>query len=215
MSGKPEDPKEITLGLTISFGEQEIDIPAGVRLGLPQGRASFGIRKGSLRFDFDRCKLPLEKTELYQPFRVSIDIERQDNQSEDVGADLKTGSASASVKQHVASSQKLNEEVFQVIKIGSEDNPAWVFEAYGERKHLRGMLKEASLGILGIDGVPCTIRAKFTARGEDARLTWGKLGLTQNITRNKLALIERFIVLKMIKPMIESGPLCESRWHHG
>ncbi len=217
-SGNPADPKGITLGLTISFsGEQKIDIPAGVgaRLGFPRGQASFGIRKGSLRFELVNCKLPLEKTELFQPFRVSMEVERQENQSETIGADVKTGSATASVKQSQASSEKVREEVFQVIKIGSEESPAWVFEAYGERKHLVGILKEASLGILDIDSVPCTVRAELTARGEDIRLTRGKLGLTENITLNKRAFIERYIALRIIKPMIESAPLCQVRWHHG
>jgi hypothetical protein len=35
-------PQEVDLSLTISFsGEQEIEIPAGRKLGLPDGRATF------------------------------------------------------------------------------------------------------------------------------------------------------------------------------
>jgi len=57
--------------------------------------------------------------------------------------------------------------------------------------------------------------ATFTARGEDIRITWGKLGLTQDIHRNKLAVIERAIALRYLKPLVEAEPICQGRWKYG
>ena len=209
-------PHDVDLSLTISFsGEQEVEVPAGKKLGLPEGRATFGIRRGQLRFELNNCKLPLEKTALLKPFKVSMAVEQQQTRASEMQAGLKPGERSLSAKRTEGVAEKATVDVFQVKKIGSEENPAWVFDAYGERNVLDGLLKETLLGALNIDNRPCTLTATFTARGEDIRLTWGELGLTKNIHRNKLAVIERAIVLRYLKPLLEIEPLCEGSWHHG
>ncbi len=209
-------PQDIDLSLTISFsGEQEIEVPAGKKLGLPEGRATFGIRRGQLRFELGNCKLPLEKTALSKPFKVSMEVEQQRTRTRETQTGLKPSEFSLGTNQAQELAEKATVEVFQVKKIGSEENPAWVFDAYGERKVLDGLLKETLLGALNIDNLPCTLTATFTARGEDIRITWGELGLTKNIHRNKLAVIERAIVLRYLKPLLETEPLCIGSWHHG
>lgn len=209
-------PPNVDLSLTISFsGEQEIEVPAGKKLGLPEGRATFGILRGQLRFELDNCKLPLEKTALLKPFKVSMEVEQQQTRASEVQAGLKPGERSLSAKRTEGVAEKAKVDVFQVKKIGSEEKPAWVFDAYDERNVLDGLLKERLLGALYIDGLPCTLTATFTARGEDLRLTWGELGLTKNIHRNKLAVIERVIVLRYLKPLLEMEPLCKGIWQHG
>ncbi|MBD1995091.1 hypothetical protein H6G00_00415 [Leptolyngbya sp. FACHB-541] len=207
---------ELDLGLTISFsGEQEIDVPGGRRLGLPGGRAAFGIKRGQLRFVLQNCKLPLEETALLKPFKVSIEVEKQRTKSNEVQAGAALDSRSIGAKATEGSAEKITVEVFQVKKIGSEAKPAWIFEAYGDRTVLEGMLRETLLGTLQIDKLPCEIAADFTVRGEDVQLTWGQIGLAKDIHRNKLALLERAIALRYIKPMVESAPICQGRWRHG
>lgn len=80
-------PNDFDLSLTISFsGEQEIDIPAGKKLGLPEGQATFGIRRGQLRFELSNCKLPLKKTALLKPFKVSMAVEQQQTRASETEA---------------------------------------------------------------------------------------------------------------------------------
>ena len=209
-------PKEFDLSLTISFsGEQEIIVPGGTRLGLPGGRATFGVRRGQLRFVFQNCKLPLEKTTLLKPFKVSIAVERQKTKSNEIQAGAASNSPSIGAKATEGSTEKITVEVFQVKKIGSEDKPTWIFETYGDRTVLEGMLTEAQLGTLQIDELPCEIAADFIVRGDDIQITWGRIGQVDNIHRNKLAVIERAIALRYIKPMVESAPICQGRWRHG
>jgi hypothetical protein len=209
-------PQEFDLSLTINFsGEQEIVVPGGTRLGLPGGRATFGVRRGQLRFLLRNCKLPLEKTTLSKPFKVSIAVERQKTKSNEIQAGAASNAPSIGAKATEGSTEKITVEVFQVKKIGSEDNPAWTFEAYGDRTILEGMLTEELLGTLQIDEIPCEVAADFMVRGEDVQITWGRIGQVENIQRNKLALIERAIALRYIKPIVESAPICQGRWRHG
>lgn len=215
--------KELDLMLTINFsGEQEIEVPGGKPLGLPGGRARFGIRRGQLRFDFQNCKLPLEKTALLQPFKVSIPVEQQKSKSSEIQLGLTAspeGLISVNVGPKIArsSAEKVTTEVFQVKKSGSEDNPSWIFEAidHDARRILEGALVETPLGVLHLLERSCGLKADFTVRGEDVKITWGQIGQASNINRNKLAVIERAIALRYIKPMVEASPLCEGRWRHG
>lgn len=209
-------PKEMDLSLTIAFsGEQEVEVPGGHRLGLPGGKAKFGIRRGQLRLALQNCQLPLEKIALLKPFKVSIVVERQKTQSNEAQAGAASNAPNLSLKATQGMTEKVTEDFFQVKKIGSEDKPVWVFEAYGYRAILDGMLKETLLGVLQIQEHPCEIVADFVVHGDDIELTGGQFGMATNIHRNKLALIERAIALRYIKPMVEAAPICQGRWRHG
>ncbi|MBW4490428.1 MAG: hypothetical protein KME12_21830 [Trichocoleus desertorum ATA4-8-CV12] len=159
--------------------------------------------------------MPLEKTTLLEPFKVSIAVERQKTKSNEIQAGAASNAPSIGAKTTEGSTEKITVEVFQVKKIGSEDKPAWIFEAYGDRPILEGMLTEALLGSLQVDELPCEIAADFIVRGEDVQITWGQIGQVKNIHRNKLAVIERAIALRYIKPIVESTPICQGGWRHG
>jgi len=123
-------PKEFDLSLTISFsGEQEIVVPGGTRLGLPGGWATVGIKRGQLRLTLQNCKLPLEKTTLLEPFKASITVETQKTKSSAIQAGAASNAPSIGAQATEGSTEKTTVEVFQVEKIGSEDKPAWIFEA--------------------------------------------------------------------------------------
>lgn len=215
-SGATPPPTDLTLGLTVTFsGEQEIEVPGGKRLGLPGGRATFGVRRGELRFTLENCTLPLEKIALSKPFKVSIPIERQHSRSSEIQAGATLDTRTVGAKMGQGFTEKAMLEIFQVKKIGSEAQPAWIFEAYGDRAILEGSLHETPLGELCINQPPCQMTTTFIVRGEDVRITWGQIGLTKDIHRNKLALIERAIALRHIKSLIEAEPICTGRWNHG
>jgi hypothetical protein len=170
-------PKALDLGLTINFsGEQEIEVPGGKPLGLPGGRATFGIRRGHLRFSFQNCNLPLEKVALVNPLKVSIAVEQQNTRSTELQVGAVTNSLGITPKVTGGATEKATVEVFQVKKFGSEDKPGWVFETYNARNILEGSLAETLLGILHILNRPCELKADFTVRGEDVQITWGQIG---------------------------------------
>lgn len=209
------DPKEIDFSLTIVFGgEQEIEVPGGKRLGLPGGRAKFGIKRGKLRFNLEKCKLPLEKITLSNPLKPSILVERQNTRSGELQAGI-AATSSLGIKGTQGVTEKATQEFFQVKKVGSEEKPSWIFEAYDARTVLEGTLTEALLGTLEINEFPCAVTADFTAQGDDIRLTGGQIGQAKDIHRNKLAQIERAIALRYIKQIVEAAPICQGRWRHG
>ncbi|MEP0911807.1 hypothetical protein NDI45_12875 [Leptolyngbya sp. GB1-A1] len=203
--------KEMNLSLTITFGEQEIE-PSGLkRLG---GQVAFGVRKGQLRLILNNCKLPIEKTPSQNPLPESIDVERQKTKGNEIQAEAGLDSRKIGAKASEGLSEKTTTRVFQIKKKGDDGTPAWVFETYSDNI-LEGTLQERLLGVLHIAEHPCEMTATFTVRGEDIRITWGKLGLVNDIHRNKLAVIERAIALRCIKSMVESTPICQGRWRHG
>ncbi|MEO0541496.1 MAG: hypothetical protein AAFZ80_11615 [Cyanobacteria bacterium P01_A01_bin.105] len=105
-------------------------------------------------------------------------------------------------------------QISQVKTTGSEECPIWIFESNEARSLLEGTLKEQLLGVLSVTTPPYEITAVFTVQGEDIQLSPGQLGGTQNIHRNKLAIIERGIVMKYLKPLVEAAPLCEWKGCH-
>lgn len=207
---------EAMLSLSINFsGEQEVEVPAGRRLGLPAGRATFGIRRGQMRLTLSHCTLPLEKTALRQPLKVSMEVEMQTSSSREVQANASLETRSVGAKAAQGSTEKVTVEVFQVKKTGGESEPKWIFEAQGGRTFLEGSMANELLGMLDIAKRPYEITADFTVRGEDIQITWGQMGAVQNIHRNRLAVIERLLTLRYIKPLVEASALCEWRCQHG
>lgn len=203
----------IEVSLTINFsGEQTMQIPAGKRLGFPNGEVTFGIKRGRLQLTLDNCKMPMETIGLSQTFEISTETEQQ--VAKEVGASLgKQGLGSLEGKQ--ISTLKRIIETTQVKQVGAEDSPAWIFQAKGDKIILEGRLTQALLGCLRQDSFPCQVHGTFEVRSEDIQLTWGRFFLTPNIHRNKSAIIERALALKYIKPIIESAPLSEVRWQDG
>lgn len=206
----------IELSLTINFNsEQEIQVPGGKPLGLPGGKVTFGIRRGDLKFTLLNCALPLEQIVLLKPFEICIEIEQQQTQSREVQSSLTLASQSLGTKSSMISGEKSSLKKFQVKCTGGEDSPRWIFESHDDYTTLEGLLKQTQLGIICIKECPCEVKAIFTVRGEDIRITWGKIGLTNNINRNKLAIIERIIALRYLKSIVEDNPVSIGSWRYG
>jgi len=223
---------EIEVNLTLQFsGEQELDLPASKldavlqKLGVKGGKIKFGICRGKLKLKLVNCKMPLEKTALYDEFKTSMELEVQEETGSEgqigwtAGGTLgsnpsATGTGTVGVKLSDKTTQKLKSAAWQVHKTGGEFDPQWQFENKTEQAILRGLLQQELLGAIEGDAMPYDCEATFEASPDDVRLTWGEVMWTKDITRTKLAVIERAIVLKCIKPQLKQ-PMSEVRWQHG
>lgn len=208
VNGNDNTPK-VVMSLTIQFsGEQEFDVPGNKRLKIPGGKATFGIKRCELRCQLTGCKLPLEKVDLKDPFQIAVTIEAQKEQSSESQAGLSLGgtvgdkpggtaTGTLGYKQTGKATEKMTFETFQVHKSGSEESPMWVFEVKTGHPILKGLLTEKKLGILSClrenPFLLASVRATLSARPGDVHITWGQVIWTQDITRNKIALIERAI----------------------
>ena len=207
-------PKDLDLHLTISFsGEQEIEVPGGILLGFQKGRATFGIRRGQLRFHLTNCTLPLETCGFSNPLPISVEVEQQRTQSREIQGGV-APNPNVGTKAVEGATEKQTKTLFQVKKLGAEDAPAWVFESRDDSNVLEGEVKEALLGILKVLGCPCEMKATFTVRGEDVKMTWGSVG-NRIISRNFWAAYERAVILRYIKPLVEESLVSEGRWQYG
>lgn len=216
---------EIEVSLTINFsGEQEMKVPGAKLLGIDDGKVTFGVKRGRLQLNLDNCKMPLETIALNKAFRIVIDVETQTEQGTEIqiGGSIgrKSGeefnaASTAGLRAGGKLVEKMNRELSQVSQTGSEETPAWIFEVQEKNLILEGALIKSKLGTLHPHVSPCQAVATFKVRSEDIQLTWGRMGLTKDIIRNKLAVIERALALRYIGPQLESVPVSEVRWHHG
>jgi len=229
------------MSLTINFsGEQEIDIPGAKVLGIPSGKATFGARRCELRFALWGCQLPLDQVLLNAPLKRSLVVETQRERATEtqLGATLGgtvgekpsgTGTTTVGFKGSGKAVEKVTTERWQVHYTGDEKKPMWVFEVKDGDSILQGALTREQLGTVSFDSdvkhqeMPlkgdeqpgAILKATLAVRAEDVRLTWGKFGWTPNITRNRLAVIERAIALKHIGPQLQNGTLTTTEWQYG
>lgn len=208
-------PHQIDLSLTIDFsGEEEMEVPGGKILGMPGGIVTFGFRRGKLQLSLENCKMPLEKITLNALFKIHVEVETQEEKGNEQQVGISGSGVTAGAKTASKTVEKiLKEERSQIQKTGGEENPAWVFEVKTKQLILEGGLTEIKLGTIQVVTNPCEVKAAFTVRDEDIRLTWGKVGWTMNVSRNKLALIERAIALKYIAAQLKPS-LSEVSWHY-
>lgn len=209
---------KIAMSLTIQFsGEQEFHVPGNKVLKVPGGKATFGIRRCELLCNLYGYRLPLEDVALKDTFTVSMPVEQQREQSSEsqVGLSLggsmgdKPGGTAASTvgyKQSGKASEKMTVEVFQIHKSGDVDAPKWVFETKTGHPILKGTLPKTKLGTLRSPENGLTlgafVRADIVVRPGDIQITWGQVAWTEDITRNKSALIELAIAKSIIKSQL-------------
>jgi hypothetical protein len=209
---------KVVISLTIQLsGEQEFDVP-GRRFIVANGNATFGIRRCELKCELVGCKLPLEEVALKDTFKVAVTVEAQREQSSESQAGLGLGgtvgekpggtaTGTLGYKQARKATEKMTFETFQVHKSGSEEHPMWVFEVKTGHPILTGTLTKEKLGTLSLlkeNPLPgASVRAVLSTRPGDIHITWGQVGWTQDITRNKLALIELAIAKQEINRRLE------------
>ena len=206
-------PQDLDISLSVNFsGEQQIEIPGGKHLGFRGGRVTFGVRRGKFQLDLNNCHLHLDQLPLERSFKILMEIETQQKQEQADQNGRLTGSeiGGETIEKSTSETLPLNQKVL-------EEAPAWsfIFKAKGNGPLVGRALTETKLGRLELIESPCNIKATFRVRGEDIRLTWSKVGPTQNLARNKIAIIERALALRYIKPQLESCSLSEVSWRYG
>jgi hypothetical protein len=224
---------EIRISLSIQFSDQqELDIPSSnlprvlERLGMPGGKIKFGIRRGTLKLNLANCSLPLDKVGLCDTFQQTIGVEIQEEIAKEIQIGVSasgtvgekpsaTGSGTAGWKTGDKTTQKHQFVQWQVHKTGGEQNPRWQFEQVAQKGVLKGTMKRESLGTISGQATPYQLIATFGVEASDVKLTWGNIVYTKDITRSKLAIIERLIAMQCIQENLNGQPLSEVRWQHG
>lgn len=87
----------------------------------------------------------------------------------------------------------------QITTKGSEENPAWAFAVETGQPVLKGLLKQALLGTLNVKTKPCYIEATFEVTKRDIYITDAEGLWPSDISRNKRAVLERMIALRLLE----------------
>lgn len=207
------DTEQLDLYLTINFNEQWKPL-----LG---GRVKFGLKGGELRLKLENGEIPLAARELNGLFDLSIQEERQQQESVDNQSGLETSVAEnkSGIQNTLPTEitiQKTERSQFtscQVSTNDSETNPAWVFQVKTGKSVLKGFLKKTKLGTLNIKRQPWRIEATFEVSAQDVHLTDAEDLWHHDISPNKHAVLERklvlFLVENQLKPSLSWMQLCD------
>ncbi len=216
LEGIPVDPKkqhsftlkpksavteEIDLYLTLQFNEQ--------RDMLPGGRVKFGLRGGQLRLKLENGEIPWVSSEITGSVELSAlnTTLQQPSRYRQSGVEVTLPESQAEVKENLSISTKetlgridqVQTLVCQVSTKGSQENPAWVFEAGTGEPVLKGLLKNAKLGTLNVTGKPCRVEAIFEVSPSDVYMTKAEGLWPTNISKKRSAVIERAIARRFLE----------------
>ncbi|MEO1339760.1 MAG: hypothetical protein AAFV28_01135 [Cyanobacteria bacterium J06635_13] len=189
----PKKPEQIDLILNIHFGEHKEEIHYG------SGNVSFGLKRGELRIKLTNGEVPLKNFKLKEDFQTVVETEVQKERGSEkqsgVQVVLKNPGITAGSKAAQKKSEKAKIIEYQVKTIGSQLNqPSWAFEVKTGKDILEGLLQNTELATINIKSKPCHLMATFeVSKPEDICITNGELLWSRNITKNKIAVIERKI----------------------
>lgn len=211
---------EFQLSLTIDFGcEEEISIPAGRRFGLNEGKVTIGLKRAELEFELSNCEVPLESVLLKSDLDLYYDTEQTSEESGKLDMRIHGTNSQSNLEIGEKKSVTIKRKLALIQKIGNEKSPIWVFRVPLESEFLTGSLTKQPLGNLTrtstVSNEYMSLKGNLNVRGEDIIISWGKLLFSDNITRNKLAVFERAIALRYVRPMFEGTALCEVEWNYG
>lgn len=151
--------KQTELKLTIRFGAQAIKVPGG--------QIRFGLKRGELKLEIEKSRIPLEKMALIAEFATVIESEVQQERGKEAEANLAVA-ASFKTKEVGKTADKLKYNTYQVFTEGTETKPVWVFEAKTKSPILSGQRTEEKMGTVEITSQPCHVKATFEVRGQQA-----------------------------------------------
>ncbi|MFG6100555.1 hypothetical protein SPB21_35280 [Leptothoe sp. ISB3NOV94-8A] len=211
-----EDSTDINISLTVIFNKvQEIPIPAGKRLGFKEGKAVFGIKRGTLKLFLNNCIMPLEKIKLATFLDKTVEVENTTSREASTSAGVSETGFNSSMTGKMTISKTWKSDEPQITFAGPETSPTWIFEVQGQEDDLLVDDKQKEpLGILETLSLPCKLKATFNVKSEDVHMVDGSLFGAKEIIRNKFAIIERLLAKRYIKPEIESAPFSEITWDY-
>lgn len=204
---KPNVSNQVDLYLTINFNEQWENIIGG--------RVKLGLKGGEMRLKLINSTMPYELRELTGSLMLTVQKKRR----EQLGSKMETGietafsdlavipviagkaetKATAKAEQKQELSDEFQFTTCQITTKGSEENPAWVFACETGQPVLKGLLKQAWLGTLKVQAKPCYVEATFEVTKRDVYLTDAEGLWPPDISRNKRAVLERMLVLRLLE----------------
>ncbi len=197
---KPIEEGSFDLVANIRFGEHTIRTRS-------YGEATFGLRKGKLKVDLDKGEVPLKNIKLDKEFQTEVEIKVQQEEGKEQQSGVNIGwkaGGSAGSKKASKEGQEFRYREYQVRTEGGNADPCWIFEAKYQ-EFLEGLLQNASLAIVDVKDKPCSLIATFKVENiEDIRLKNGKFLGIKNITKKKLAVVERWIANYWIKNFLQN-----------
>jgi hypothetical protein len=185
--------QSIDLKMTLRFGCQKFSFPSGEVLVY--------LKCGELKLKLTNGKIPLEKMGLVAPFEPIIEVKQQQVRGRKTEM---TVAVPAGIKTEEVS-QQTTEVEFQASKIrnrGTEIAPIWEFMADFEPPYLIGQLTNSSLGEVKINSHPCSVQATFTVSDHKDLYLEGKGLWPKDLSRNKLAILERAFFRRFIEPKL-------------
>lgn len=204
-----EEAEHIDLILDIHFGEHQEEIHYG------SGNVTFGLKRGVLKIKLTKGKVPLKNIKLKNVFQTVVEKEIQEEWGREsqsgVQVELKNQGFNAGLKQAGKKSEKVNTQEYQVNFGGGKlDEPRWIFEVKTGRDILEGLLQNTELATIKIESnesKPCLIVATFEAeKPEDICVTNGELFGSKNITKKRIAVIERKLVRLFLDEVLNQKP---------
>lgn len=210
---------QFDLYLTINFNEQWQNIIGG--------RVKLGLNGGELRLKLHNGTMPYESRGLSGSLAFSIEKTRQDQAGRKTQSGIKAElsnvgvvgawtpkaevKASAGTEQTEEITDEFQFTTCQITTKGSEENPAWAFAVKTGEPVLKGLLKNARLGTLNVRA-PCSVKATFEVSRRDIYLTDAEGLWPSDISRNKRAVLERVIALRLLQskfqPYVSQVELC-------
>jgi hypothetical protein len=199
-------PEQIDLILNIYFGEHQEEIHYG------SGNVTFGLKRGELKIELINGEVPLKNIQLKAEFQTVVETEVQEEKGGErqigVQGALKTAGINAGSKTAKKKSVKVKTLEYQVRTGGGTPNePSWIFEVKTSRQILEGLLQKTDLATIDVKSKPCRLVATFTLRKtEDICITNGELLWSKNITKKKIAVIERTIARRWLNEILNQKP---------
>ena len=197
-SSPTEETEECEVKLTINFGTETLNI-----LG---GTVTFGINRGILRLKLTNGTIPLDKIRLTSQFQLGYEreIQKESGQENEINATFsKILSVITQKKQASKSSTKIKDIFYAIANGGTKENRTWTFRTPEIKYILEGILQNEIIAILQVSQKPIQIEALFEVKDEDIKLTEATGFWARDIGRNKLAWIDREILLSYIRPKLQ------------
>ena len=197
---------QIDLKLTIRFNK--------VTMKYPGGTIEFGLKRGEFTLQLENGRIPLEKVALKAEFAKALEVEEQSEKGRGSELSLSGGSGmmpSMGANFKMADTDKVAHKTKQIVpqitNRGTEEQPVWEFKVQAGSKDLilLGQLTEEAIGTLEVTKTPCSCTATFTIRNQSDLHLFDASGLIsgKNLSRNKLAWIERELFLRFIAPKLQ------------
>ena len=191
--------EEIGIKLTaIRFGEQVMSTAKRDRV------VSFGLKRCKLILNLNNCRMPIENMGLTAPFQkqVKLEIENKSKDDNQLDVGMTTGYRITDGREY---GEKIYDVIPQVYTTGTEENPAWVFQAIAE-EWLRGQITKEKLGIIKVNNNPSFLEAKLIIKGECDLHFIDTSGIFngKNLSDEEKILLLRKFNLKYIEPRIKN-----------